>query len=71
MQLTQLTHGQQGVVESITSSESSAKRLADIGFVRGARLQMVRPGDPCIVRIDETCVGLGFGHQKHIYVGGS
>ncbi len=45
-----------------------AKRLADMGFVRGARLQMIRPGNPCIVSLERTRMGLGIGYQANIAV---
>jgi len=56
------------IVAGVGTSQAAAKRLADMGFVRGARIQMVRPGTPCIVRLDGTFVGLGRGHQECILV---
>ena len=61
-----LKMGEVGIVERITADNGSAKRLAEMGFVRGARLEMIRPGAPCIVRINQSCVGLGRGHQTSI-----
>ncbi len=61
-----LNAGESGTVFGIVGNQLAAKRLADMGFVRGARLEMVRPGAPCIVRIDGACVGLGAGHQASI-----
>lgn len=61
-----LRSGQRGVVTSVRLTESSTKRLADIGFVPGARVEMLRCGDPCIVRIDESRVGLGRAYQEAI-----
>jgi Fe2+ transport system protein FeoA len=61
-----LRSGEVAVVERIAAANSAAKRLADLGFIQGARLEMVRPGVPCIVRINETCVGLGRDHQTSI-----
>ena len=57
-----------GVVCGLGISQAAAKRLADMGFVRGARIEMVRPGSPCIVRLNGIFVGLGQGHQKSILV---
>lgn len=62
--LSSLRAGDLGTVVGIDAAHSSAKRLADMGFVRGVRLEMVRPGRPCIVRIDGSCVGLGGAHQQ-------
>lgn len=58
--------GESATVFGIVGNQLAAKRLADMGFVRGSRLEMVRPGAPCIVRIDGTCVGLGAAHQASI-----
>lgn len=61
-----LKAGEVAVVARITTTQGAAKRLADMGFVRGALVEMVRPGAPCIVRIEQTCFGLGRGHQSCI-----
>ena len=61
-----LRAGDVGVIDSIVAPCGTGKRLADMGFVRGARVEMVRPGAPCIVRLDATCVGLGQAHQTSI-----
>jgi Fe2+ transport system protein FeoA len=49
-------------------SQNEAKRLADMGFVTGVRVEMVRIGEPCIVRLNGTLVGLGVAHQRVIRV---
>jgi Fe2+ transport system protein FeoA len=61
-----LKAGEFGTIESIDGTHTAAKRLADMGFVRGAHVTMIRPGEPCIVRIDGRCVGLGGAHQNSI-----
>jgi Fe2+ transport system protein FeoA len=61
--------GDSGTVIAVNEVGPGAKRLADMGFVRGARIEMVRSGAPCLVRIDGLCVGLGTGHQRKILVG--
>lgn len=66
MTLPSLKTGEVGRVECVKSASSSAKRLADLGFVSGARLEMLRPGSPCIVRIEGVCMGLGLAHQACI-----
>ena len=60
--------GDAAAIVSIAASQTSAKRLADMGFVRGVLVEMIRPGRPCLVRIGATCVGLGFDHQRSIVV---
>ena len=64
-----LRAGQMGVVDRINAGQSLAKRLADLGFVRGATLEMIRPGIPCIVAIGGARVGLGWAHQISILLG--
>jgi len=58
--------GDSGVIEGVVGALPSSKRLADLGFVRGAMIMMVYPGIPCIVRISGRCVGLGAEHQRSI-----
>ncbi len=58
-----LRAGDCGIVEGLEGSQVSSKRLADLGFIPGAEITMVRPGAPCIVRIGGRCVGLGRDHQ--------
>ena len=64
--VTQMSVGDIGVVSRIHSVRGAGKRLADMGFVQGARLEMVKPGRPCIVRVNECCIALGNDHQKVI-----
>ena len=61
-----LKAGEYGTIESINGTHAAAKRLADMGFIRGALVTMIRPGEPCIVRIGGRCVGLGDAHQNSI-----
>ena len=61
-----LKAGDTALIKGIASSQHAAKRLADLGFVPGMRLEMIRPGHPCIVRVNGTCVGLGGAHQASI-----
>ena len=61
-----LKAGEYGTIGSINGTHTAAKRLADMGFVRGALVTMIRPGEPCIVRIGGRCVGLGDAHQNSI-----
>ena len=57
------------VIASVNGTSFSSKHLADMGFVRGAKVEMLRPGSPCIVKIDDgACVALGAGYQMGIAV---
>ncbi len=64
--LGRLKTGDSATVTSIAPEVHAAKRLADLGFVRGASVTMVSTGRPCIVRIQGRCVGLGHAHQESI-----
>lgn len=64
--LCKLRAGKSSTIAKIQSSQTTTKRLADMGFVRGAVVKMIRPGKPCIVKIDGICVGLGKQHQESI-----
>ncbi len=66
--LSDMRKGDAAVVDSLAASQALAKRLADMGFVRGAIVEMIRPGRPCLVRIGATCVGLGAEHQRSIII---
>ncbi|MFQ5592226.1 MAG: ferrous iron transport protein A [Phycisphaerae bacterium] len=58
--------GDCGTIARVKDTQLASKRLADLGFIPGAQVVMVRPGSPCIVRIDGRCVGLGSYHQQAI-----
>ena len=58
--------GDVATIAGVTGSMRSTKRLADMGFVHGARIEMIRPGLPCIVRISGVCIGLGADYQYSI-----
>jgi len=64
--LRNLRAGESAMIDLVQSSQITTKRLSDMGFVRGTRVTMIRPGKPCIVKIDGTCVGLGKQHQESI-----
>ncbi len=66
--LRELFAGKPATIVGVTNSGSSAKRLADMGFVSGARIEMVRPGDPCLIRLGHTNIGLGRFHQECILI---
>ncbi|RME40506.1 MAG: ferrous iron transport protein A [Planctomycetota bacterium] len=64
--LRRLRPGEEAVIVGIDEKRSSAKRLADLGFVRGAKLEMLCPGTPCLVKVAGACIGLGAAHQDCI-----
>ncbi len=64
-----LKPGDVAVIHRIRATRPASKRLADMGFIHGAALEMVRAGFPCIVRIGGVCVALGAAHQASIELG--
>lgn len=66
--LADLRAGESARVAGVAAEWESAKRLADMGFIRGARIDMLRRGSPCLVCIDGTRVGLGLAHQRSLWV---
>ena len=61
-----LRRGEQAGVVRVDLANPSAKRLADLGFVPGAIVQMLRPGRPCIVRLSNSRLGLSDCLQKSV-----
>lgn len=44
--------GQSGRVARLTGSDDLVHRLRELGLRVGARIQMIQPGNPCIIRLD-------------------
>ena len=63
-----LKAGRSSIIVGIAAEHLSAKRLADMGFVTGVRVKMVRRGNPCIVGIGGTFVGLGAANQTCVLI---
>ena len=53
-----LLAGQTAVVESILGASDEAHRLREIGLRDGATVEMIRPGNPCLVRLGGQKLGL-------------
>jgi Fe2+ transport system protein FeoA len=56
--LTMLRPGQSAVVEAVLGAGEFAHRLREMGLRPGARVQMVRPGAPCLIRLDGLKLGI-------------
>ena len=61
-----LKRGDTATIVAILGAQVTAKRLADMGFVNGAMVEMLRPGAPCIIRLHGTCIALGAVYQASI-----
>lgn len=66
MKLPELLSGKRGTIEAIHEQGSLVKRLADLGFVRGVEITMIKSGSPCIVSIEGRNIGLGAAGQRRI-----
>ncbi len=53
-----LTAGQSATVETVLGRTDDAHRLQEIGLRSGARVQMIQPGNPCMVRLGDQRLGL-------------
>lgn len=47
-----LRSGETAYVETICGELNHVQRLRELGFADGARLEMLQPGVPCIVRLE-------------------
>ena len=53
-----LRAGQSATVETVLGLTDDAHRLQEIGLRNGARVQMLQPGNPCLVRLGDQRLGL-------------
>lgn len=56
--LNQLQAGAMAIVARIETDESDAARIKRMGICEGRRIQLVKAGDPMIIRVVGTRVGL-------------
>ena len=56
--------GQTAVVESVLGGSDELHRLREIGLRDGATVEMIRPGNPCLVRL--VAVGWFFGRLSSL-----
>ena len=47
-----LRSGERATVAAVVGAGDACRRVAELGFQEGATVEMVRPGEPCILRID-------------------
>jgi ferrous iron transport protein A len=55
--LTSLRTGQMGRVAEVHGSVELVHRLREMGLYDGAQVQMIRPGSPCILRLQGQRLG--------------
>jgi Fe2+ transport system protein FeoA len=58
LNLTQLPAGKVGEIVEVSGAPTGVARLRELGFQAGRTVEMVRPGDTCIVKLDrcKMCV---------------
>lgn len=49
--LSLLTAGEMARIGTVTGAADHVRRLGEMGLRGGARVEMVRPGSPCIIRL--------------------
>lgn len=47
-----LRSGERATVAAVLGGSDESRRVVELGFQEGATVEMVRPGEPCILRID-------------------
>lgn len=55
--LGQLAAGASAVVAAVLGGAELVHRLHEMGLRHGARIEMVQPGSPCIVKLDHQKLG--------------
>lgn len=53
-----LAAGQTAVVESVLGASDDIHRLREIGLRDGVTVQMLQPGNPCLLRLDGHKLGV-------------
>jgi Fe2+ transport system protein FeoA len=65
--LNAMTSGQKASVTSVAAGRQG-RRLTEIGFVPGALVEMLRCGDPCIVRLYCSKLSMDRSLQRDVLV---
>lgn len=63
-----LQPGERGTIFEVGGCESTAHRLSEMGLRIGASIQMVRPGNPCILAVDDNRLSLRLDPAMQIFV---
>jgi Fe2+ transport system protein FeoA len=66
--LQHLAAGQAGCIRRLIGLPDDVRRLEEFGLRPGARVEMFRPGNPCIVRLGGSKVCLRANDLLHILV---
>lgn len=66
--MTALLKGQTGRIERVEGPARVTRRLAEMGVTPGATVEMLRPGQPCILRVHHTRLSMGGRLQARVSV---
>ncbi len=68
LSLRSMQAGEIGLITALRDSSPSVRRLGEFGLIRGATVEMIRAGAPCIVRVDHTRLSLGAALQEGVLI---
>ena len=66
--LAQLTPGEQALVAEVNADAADAVRLKSLGICVGRRVQLVKSGDPLVVRVLGARVGISARLARGIFI---
>jgi ferrous iron transport protein A len=66
--LSRLRAGQGGRVGEVRGNVDMVHRLREMGLYDGAQVQMIRPGSPCIIRLQGQRLGFRMDDVAHVLV---
>lgn len=66
--LSQLARGQKGVLKTCDLPECDGKILAAMGLTDACELSVCRRGEPCIIRVNATRLGLSASLAERLHV---
>ncbi len=66
--LGRLAAGQGGCVGAVLGTCDMVHRLREMGLYDGAPIQMIRPGSPCIIRLQGQRLGFRMNDCAHVMV---
>lgn len=46
--------GQRAEVQMVVGADAHSRRLQELGFRQGVAIEVVRSGDPCIIRLENS-----------------
>jgi ferrous iron transport protein A len=66
--LCRLRAGEKGRVGEVVGTCDLVHRLREMGLYDGAQVQMIRPGSPCIIRLQGQRLGFRMDDCAHVMV---